>query len=201
MADETPASPTGQLVGPSKLWNDLPPAVQNVVVVLVFAAVVISPAMLAQPEAFPLWAKVTVATLAGLGGPLGMISAGVRKAAPALLLVLGLSLSSCTASQAFIVTGESIKATGRQYVATEEAMRKGVDQGKVTPAQFKAWVMFSDKFELVWDSAAAAWLRAREAKAQVEQGKLEAAIASVMAELTGFYVKAKEAHLLPAGAP
>ena len=118
-----------------------------------------------------------------------------------LVLLLAVGLTSCTASQAFIVTGESITATGRQYVATETAMRKGVDEGKVTTAQFRVWGAFSDKFELGWDSAAAAWLRARATKQQVERGRIEAAIAGIVAELTGFYVRAREANLLPAGAP
>jgi hypothetical protein len=83
MTDETqpasPASPTGQMVGLSKLWNELPAGVQTGVVLLVFVAVVLSPAVVAQPDAFPAWAKVLIVSLAGLGGPIGMISGGVRK--------------------------------------------------------------------------------------------------------------------------
>lgn len=81
MTDEVKpeVSPTGQMVGPSALWNNLPAGVQSAVVVLVFLAVAMSPVVVAQPDAFPMWVKLLVITLSGLGGPIGMVSGGVRK--------------------------------------------------------------------------------------------------------------------------
>ena len=84
MSDEKPevkpeASPTGQPTGPSALWNALPVPVQSAVVVVVFLATILSPVIVAQPDAFPVWAKVLIVSLAGLGGPIGMVSTGVRK--------------------------------------------------------------------------------------------------------------------------
>lgn len=113
-----------------------------------------------------------------------------------IAVVLALN-SGCTASQAFAVTGDSLTATGKQYLATGEAMINAVDQGKITPAQFHAWRQFSDKFELVWDTSATAWQRAREAKKQIDQGEIEAALAGIAAELLGFYLKAQELGLVP----
>jgi len=114
------------------------------------------------------------------------------------LLALALAVTpACTAARAFAVTGDTIKATGRQYVQTTEAMIKGVDEGKISPSQFRAWAAFSDKFALTWDTTAAAWLRAREAKRNVELGEIEAAIAGIGADLYVFYLKARDLGLLP----
>ncbi len=74
-----PASPTGQMVGLSKLFNDLPPSVQNAIASVIGIAALLVLVNQAAPGMLPPSVVGWSAGLAGLGGAIGIISGGVRK--------------------------------------------------------------------------------------------------------------------------
>lgn len=118
-----------------------------------------------------------------------------------LALVLALAfLPACTATKAFIVSGEVIDDAGQKYIATGKAMRSGLNQGTVTPAQFREWAAFAERFDLSYDVAADSWKAAQKVGDAVEKKKAADAIEAIVRELLKFYGQMKEAHLLPAGA-
>lgn len=112
-----------------------------------------------------------------------------------------LASQSCTASQAFVVTGDSINVAGQTFVATSKAMRLGLEQGAVSREDFAKWVEFSDKFAAVYGPTVEAYKAAVRVKDTIAVAGLEASLSGIVAELFVFYGKVKKANLLPAGAP
>lgn len=114
------------------------------------------------------------------------------------LIILALG-SGCTASgrqTAFIVSGESLKALGHQAADTSAAMNKGLDSGKVTVEQYRAWAEFAKRFQLFYPTAVDTWHAAQAIADDLLVGQLGEAIGRLSAELLKFYAKAKEAGLL-----
>ena len=115
---------------------------------------------------------------------------------PSLLaLVL---LSGCASQKAvYIVTGESLKVLGHQAADTSEAMNKGLDSGKVTVEQYRAWAEFAKRFQLFYPTAVDTWNAAQVINDNILAGQLGEAIGRMAAELAKFYARAKEAGLIP----
>lgn len=76
---EEKASPTGQMVGLSKLFNDLPPGVQNAIASVIGIAALLVLVNQASPGLLPANVIGWAAGFAGLGGAIGILSGGVRK--------------------------------------------------------------------------------------------------------------------------
>lgn len=113
----------------------------------------------------------------------------------------GLTLSSCTASQAFVVTGKSADVLGQQFVTASNAMQAGLQQKLITKEQFLAWNEFSQRFDALYGKTVDLWKAAQLAKDDAVAGDLETAIGRLAVELMGFYRTLKELHLLPPDAP
>lgn len=80
MSDETKpeVSPTGQMVGLSKWFNELPVGVQNAIVGVVVLAGLVQLASLSPGVVPPNVASIAGA-ITGIGTALGIVSGGVRK--------------------------------------------------------------------------------------------------------------------------
>lgn len=81
MSDELKpeASPTGQMVGLSKWFNELPAGVQNAIVSVVVLAGGVQLLALSAPGLIPVNLVGVAGAISGLGAALGIISGGVRK--------------------------------------------------------------------------------------------------------------------------
>lgn len=118
-----------------------------------------------------------------------------------LALPLALLLSGCTASQAFIVTGESLDLAGRQFALASDAMQAGQKSGAVTSEQFLKWAEFSARFTALYDRSVDALSAARSINDAAASKDLEAVVGRLVVELAGWYGLAKQLNLLPPGAP
>lgn len=94
---------------------------------------------------------------------------------------------SCANTTALIVAGESIDAAGAQFVEVGAAMNKGLDAGKVTPEQYKAWAEFAKRFKAFYRPTVDAWKAAVRANDAALAGDLGAAVTTIVLELGGFY--------------
>lgn len=110
-------------------------------------------------------------------------------------------LSGCTATKAFVVTGESIDQVGRQFVIASDAMQLAQKEGRVSKEEFLAWAEFSARFEVFYSRGVDALKAARAIGDDVAARDLEAAIGRIVIELMGHYSALKSAGLLPKGAP
>ncbi len=108
---------------------------------------------------------------------------------------------SCTATQAFIVTGESVDSLGDSFERADDLMKRGLRDGKVSNATFRDWTNFSTAFDLTYGEALDAWKTAQRVKNAVDEKRWGDVLADLGAKLARFYVKLKEANLLPPGAP
>lgn len=78
------------------------------------------------------------------------------------VLVTALLLLAGCAQDKLIVSGESIAQLGEQFVATADTMNAAYTNGVITNDQYKAWVTFGKKFQLVYPQAVKMWKIARE---------------------------------------
>lgn len=110
-------------------------------------------------------------------------------------------LSGCTATKAFVVTGESLEAVGQQFIIASDAMQKAQKEGRVSKEEFLQWAEFSARFDTFYSRGVDALKAARAIKDDVAAMDLEAAIGRIAIELAGHYQALKSAGLLPKGAP
>lgn len=153
------------------------------------------------PEDFEGPVRKYAKLIAAVGAALGLGSAGLRKAAPVLLLVFTIGLSSCSSVTPFVVSGQSLAALDNQFADTGAAMNAGLDAGKMKPDAYRKWGVFALKYKAVEQMAYDAWRSAVAANDKALAGKFGEALGLLSAELLTFYGQAKDAHLLPAGAP
>jgi hypothetical protein len=108
-----------------------------------------------------------------------------RRAAPAML-VLCMGLAACNLSQ-WRVSGEVLDAVGQQFLATGKMYDQLFEQGSLTPAEYRPWAVFAERFKLVYEPAVKAWLAAASTQ---EKGDAADAILAVKNELLTFYIAA-----------
>jgi hypothetical protein len=149
-------------------------------------------------------------TIIAVGGGAKTIFLGwknvTEKPAPAIppvavALVLSVLLSGCTATKAFIVTGEVENQVGKQFVIASNAMQAAEQSGKVSHKDFLVWAEFSARFDTFYGRGIDALKAARAIKDDIAAHDLEAAIGRIALELAGFYETMRKAGLLPMGAP
>lgn len=110
-------------------------------------------------------------------------------------------LSGCTATKAFVVTGEGIDAVGKQFVIASNAAQAAQAQGRISKEEFLVWAEFSARFDAFYGRGCDALKAARAIRDDVAARDLEAAIGRLAIELAGHYAAFKQAGLLPKGAP
>lgn len=73
------------------------------------------------------------------------------------VVALGLLTSSCTTTQALLITTNSLNMVGEQFLAVHAAMEIAADNGKITPEQYGKWVEFGTKFQAAYPAARQLW--------------------------------------------
>jgi len=103
----------------------------------------------------------------------------------ALRLLPLLALVSCTHTQAWVATGESIDALGKTFLATAAALDRAYDAKLVTEAQYDRWRAFVKYFKPTYDLAADRWLHGDDTAAE----HAAAVLAALSAELATWAAK------------
>jgi len=107
----------------------------------------------------------------------------------ALVAVLGLVGASCAAATPWVASGQSLKVVGNTFVSTAAAFDAGLAAGSITPEQYRAWASFGRKFQAAWPLALDLWESSIKVNDAALQGKAEAILSTLMAELGGFAVQ------------
>lgn len=74
-----------------------------------------------------------------------------------LALILIVLVAACASSTGFIVSGETLDAAGKAFVATGQAYNRGLDAKTVTVEQYRAWANFGRKFQQSYPAAVSLW--------------------------------------------
>lgn len=129
---------------------------------------------------------MTIATSCPAGAPAELPIGAARKTlkkpcwrvlgAPLLLLAL-----SCSHTQVWAASGESLDALGQAFVATGHAIDGAYAAGHLTQAQHDKWKAFAGFFKPTFDVACDRWLHGDDTAAQHAAAVL-AALASELGE-------------------
>lgn len=107
------------------------------------------------------------------------MSAAARLALLSAYLALPVA---CSHTQAWAVSGESIDALGKTFLATGAALDAAYDARQVTELQYERWRAFVPYFKSTYDVAADRWLHGDDSAAE----HAGAVLAALSAELAGF---------------
>lgn len=117
----------------------------------------------------------------------------VLKLCLALALLAGCSANSYNKS--LVVTGESLKGVGNQFVAVAATYKQGCDVTKTIPQQkCQEFRTFGEHFQKSFPLTVTLWEEARSASDTVMQGNVEQVIVDLTTALTQFAVQ-----VIPAG--
>lgn len=112
------------------------------------------------------------------------------------------ALASCTHEQAIVVTGESLDALGRQFVATNDAMTKARLAGAVTADGYAQWRTFGRKFQAAYPLALDLWRAADASGDERLQAQAAAMLAALGADLSKWIALVSSLHSpAPDGGP
>lgn len=101
----------------------------------------------------------------------------------AFLIVL-VVLSACATSGGFTVSGESLDAAGKAFVAVGNAYNKGLDAKTVTAEQYKTWATFATKFKTGYPAAVQLWKSSIAVNDAALTKQTDAIIVSLVSELS-----------------
>lgn len=107
-----------------------------------------------------------------------------------LLGALGL-LAACAGAQPYVVSGESLKLVGSQFIMTATLMDAGLDKGTITPAQYKTWAAFGRKFRVSFELAVQLWETARAVNDHTLEQQAAEIITRLAGDLVAFYDEAR----------
>lgn len=178
-----PTSPTGQAVVPQ--W------VTRVALLLfgIAGGIAAAPAAGIDISFLPPVVPKACALIAFLAAFVGLAGPGARKAAPVVLLVLTLGLSSCAhAPTPLQVTGESLDAAAITFEATAAGMATAYQRHAVTLEQARAWNDFLPKFKASYHVACALWRTARATKDEPLERQAAAILSEMLGKLSTFAV-------------
>lgn len=82
----------------------------------------------------------------------------VKTGAVLLLLTLPLGLQSCTHTQVWRASGETITALGETYAATGQAFDALLDRKLISVETYRTWAAFCDYWKPAYDEAFKQWL-------------------------------------------
>lgn len=77
------------------------------------------------------------------------------------LAVVLLAFIACAKDQPLIVSGEAMVQLAHQFRSTAELMERSLDSGAITKEQYKKWVTFGKKFQVMYPLAVDMWKLAR----------------------------------------
>ena len=101
----------------------------------------------------------------------------------ALLIVVLVLAAACASSTGFIVSGESLDAAGRAFVAVGQAYNQALDAKTITTNQYKTWADFAIKFKQAYPSAVQLWKSGVVVNDAALQKNSTAIITSLVSEL------------------
>lgn len=104
-----------------------------------------------------------------------------RSSLAAIAAVLLLT-SSCTHTQVWVASGESIDAMGKAFLATATALDTLYTRHVISEAQYERWRAFTAYFQPVYDMAAERWKHGDDTAAE----HAAAVLAALSAELAVF---------------
>ena len=102
-----------------------------------------------------------------------------------LLLVLLIAVG-CQSYTGYIVSGESLDATGRAFVQIGNAYNQQLDAKKITPDQYRAWAGFATKFKASYPPAVQLWKSAVVVNDAALTKKSSEIITALVGELAKF---------------
>lgn len=96
-------------------------------------------------------------------------------------------LAACAGAQPYVVSGESLKLVGSQFVTTAALMDRGLDNKSITPEQYKKWRDFGERFQPAFDLAVKLWETARLSNDKRLERQAAEIILRLAEDLTAFY--------------
>ena len=104
-----------------------------------------------------------------------------------LLGALLVVLTACASiGQGLVVSGESLKAVGTEFIAVAEVYQKGCAAQTIKPDQCAAFRSFGLRFQQAYPLTVTLWGVARNANDAATAKKAEAIIQSLVADLSVF---------------
>jgi hypothetical protein len=107
-----------------------------------------------------------------------------------LSVVLLAGLGCATARTALIASGQTLHVAADTFVETAALMDRALDQGAVTPEQYRSWSAFGRRYQVAYPLAVRAWEVARTTEGDAETRTATAVIAALVSQLADYYVQA-----------
>lgn len=114
-----------------------------------------------------------------------------------------LVFNACSSASPAVVSGESLRVVGDQFVTTANLMDQALDAHAITAEQYAGWRAFGQKFQVSYPLAVQAWKTARATNDAVLEGKIAGVVTTLVTELAEFYslVMAQMQAMKDAGGP
>lgn len=114
----------------------------------------------------------------------------------ALILSICLLLSACSsASQSLVITGETLKGLGNEFVQVATIYKQGCDESKtIKPEDCQRFRSFGQQFQKSYPLAVQLWEAARSASDLNTQKKVNELITQLTADLSAFAVSVISTH-------
>ena len=109
-----------------------------------------------------------------------------------LLLVPLLLIGCASGTKALIVSGESLDATGKQFVQVAALYSDLLDKGMVTAEQYRRWRIFGQHFQFAYPKAVQLWRDARAANDVAAEKRAAALVQSLATDLAVFAAQSYE---------
>jgi hypothetical protein len=101
-------------------------------------------------------------------------------------VVVLLLLAACATSTGFIVSGESLDAVGKSFVAVGQAYNRELDAQRISVDQYRSWSAFAKKFQAAYPSAVQLWKSSIAVNDAALTKKSDEIIVSLVTELAKF---------------
>lgn len=114
-----------------------------------------------------------------------MRKSAVLLSAPVVLTLLAVGLSC--AVNPLVVTGETLKVTGEEFVTVGDLMNQAYASNLISTEKYSAWVNFGKRFQALYPLALQTWERARVVQDAAVEKKAAEIVGVLADELAGFY--------------
>ena len=117
-----------------------------------------------------------------------------------LALAFALAASSCAhAPDPIITSGQTLHLAADEFVATAAMMDKALELGLLSAPQYKTWADFVVRFKEGFHLAREAWVLAAQTNDIAGRNGAQAALESLLSQLSGFYVEVSLLFAHPPG--
>jgi len=105
------------------------------------------------------------------------------------LILLAFLITSCAATTSLVVTGESLKGVGNEFVVVARVYKEGCDLTKtIPPSQCAKFTAFGKEFQKAYPLTIQLWEAARTANDAAAQEQLDKLVVQLAADLSAFAV-------------